>query len=147
MRHLADNTVIFGLRRNKNLSDSLVRASTRTIDTHTKHIEKTQCKRQKNCRYCPRLNLDGRVKSRTYNRWFPTKVNVNCQSENLIYLITCMTCGVQYVGQTKNGILTRFQGHYQDIKTKSDTTVARHFKKCSNMKDGQTSDFSISVLS
>ena len=146
-RHLVDNTVIFGLRRNKNLSDSLVRASTRTIHDQTKHIESAPCKRPNSCRYCPRLNLSGKVKSRTYNRVFSTKTNVNCQSENLIYLITCTTCEIQYVGQTKNRILTRFQGHYQDIKNNNDTTVARHLNKCIDTNTGQPSDFRISVLS
>ena len=44
-------------------------------------------------------------------------------------------------------ILTRFQGHYQDIKTNNDTSVTRHFNKCFTTKNGQPSDFSISVLS
>ena len=145
-RHLVDSTITFGLRRNKNLSDSLVRASTRTEFDTPKHIDKAPCKRPQTCRYCPKLNLCGKVRSRTYNRDFPSKINVNCQSENLIYLITCKTCEVQYVGQTKNRILTRFQGHFQDIKTNNDTTVAQHFNKCSN-SNGQLSDFSISVLS
>ena len=116
-RHLVDNTVVFGLRRNKNLSDFLVRASTRTIQNNTKHIEKSPCKRLKTCRYCPKMNLSGTIKSRTYKRDFNTKIYVNCQSENVIYLITCNTCGVQYVGQTRNRIIQRFQGHYHDIKT------------------------------
>ena len=68
-------------------------------------------------------------------------VNVNCQSENLIYLITCTTCKVQYVGQTRNRLMIRFQGHFHDIKTNSDTTVARHFNKCHNTENGQPSQY------
>ena len=146
-RHLIDNSIIFGLRRNKNLSDHLVRASTRTTTEHIKHIEKLPCKRPSNCRYCPKLNKSGQIKSHTYHRSFSCKSNISCQSENLIYLITCLSCGVQYVGQTRNRILTRFQGHLHDIKTKNDTTVARHFNKCTSPQTGQLSDFSISVLS
>ena len=56
-RHLVENTVVFGFRRNENLSDSLVRASTRTTSEKTKHIHKSPCKRPKSCRYCPKLNL------------------------------------------------------------------------------------------
>ena len=37
---------------------------------------------------------------------------------------------VQYVGPTKNKLLTRFNSHYCDIQHNSDTTVARHFNKC-----------------
>ena len=44
-------------------------------------------------------------------------------------------------------ILTRFQGHYQDIKTKKDTTVARHFNKCPKENPTLFEGISISVLS
>ena len=146
-RHLVENTIIFGFRRNKNLSDSLVRASTCTKKNQSKHIETNPCKRPKTCRYCPKLNRSGKIVSHTHKQTFQCMTNVNCQSENLIYLITCSLCGIQYVGPTKNRILTRFKGHYQDIKTNNDTTVARHFNKCSPKNNGQPSDFSISVLS
>ena len=66
-RHLVDYTVTFGLRLNKNLSDSLVRASTHTVLDKSKHIDKAPCKRPKTCRYRPKLNLCGKVRSRTYN--------------------------------------------------------------------------------
>ena len=105
------------------------------------------CKRPATCRYCHKINTSGKIRSRTYKREFNSKINVNCQSENIIYLITCTTCEVQYVGQTRNRILQRFQGHFHDIKTNNDTTVARHFNKCLSQKDGQPSDFSITVLS
>ena len=146
-RHLVDNTVVFGLRRNKNLSDCLVRATTCTIQNNTKHIENSPCKRPNTCRYCPKLNRSGKIQSRTYKLDFSSKVKVNCQSENVIYLISCTTCGVQYVGQTRNRIMQRFQGHYHHIKTNNDTTVAQHFNKCHSKKDGSPSDFSITILS
>ena len=146
-RHLVDTTIIFGLRRNKNLSDCLVQASTHTDMEHTKHVDKNPCKRPGTCRYCPRLNRNGNILSNTFQRLFNCKVNINCQSENLIYSITCNTCGIQYVGQIRNRILSRFQGHFYDIKTGNDNTVARHFNKCTPTQTGQKSDFSISVLS
>ena len=31
---------------------------------------------------------------------------------NFVYAITCLTCKIQYVGQTNWTILERFQGHY-----------------------------------
>ena len=78
---------------------------------------------------------------------FNPLTNVNCQSSNLIYLITCKHCGIHYVGQTKNRLLTRFQGHYHDIKTKNDTTVSRHFNKCPNGKPSLFDGIRISILS
>ena len=50
-----------------------------------------------------------------------------CQSNNLIYCLECRWCHIKYVGQTKNRIIDRFQGHIFDIKHSNNTTVARHF--------------------
>ena len=48
-RHLQDAQIIFGLRRNKNLSDQLVRASTRTLTTKGHHVEDHQCNHPNTC--------------------------------------------------------------------------------------------------
>ena len=75
--------------------------------------------------------------------------NVNCQSSNLIYVITCNSCGIQYVGQTKNHLLTWFQGHFNDIAHNCDTTVARHLNICKNNTNptSYAKEFSISITS
>ena len=72
---------------------------------------------EKNCRHCPRKDKSGTVKS---------LVNVTCNSSNLIYMIECTICGIQYVDQTKNKILSRINQHYSSIKNMVDTPVSRH---------------------
>ena len=128
IRDIHDNKIIFGLRSNKNLSDQLVRASTRTDNAHISHASIHTCNCPQKCRYCPKINHSGFTISKTTGRKFYTMVNVNCQSSNLIYLITCKHCSVQYVGQTINRLLTKFQGLHFDIQTKMtpqshDTTI------------------------
>ena len=126
-RFLTDANLIFGTRRNKNLSDQLVRASTKTTQTN---LIPPICNRTKSCRYCPKINKSGTLISTTNGRKYQSMKKVTCQSSNLIYVITCKTCGTQYVGQTKNRLLTRFQGHVYDITQNNDTIVARHFNSC-----------------
>ena len=36
---------------------------------------------------------------------------LNCNSSNVIYLITCMICELQYVGSTTTKLITRFNNH------------------------------------
>ena len=60
-RTLTDANLIFGLRRNKNLSDYLVRASTTTPHIDQSNVERNPCQRLKNCRYCPILNKSGKL--------------------------------------------------------------------------------------
>ena len=72
----------------------------------------------------------GEIKSHSNGKVFNSMSKVNRQSSNLIYVITCKSCGIQYVGQTKNRLMTRFQGHFNDIAHDHDTTVARHLNRC-----------------
>ena len=58
-----------------------------------------------------------------------------CLSNNLIYCLECNWCHIKYVGQIKNRILDRFQGHIFDIKHNHITTVARHFESHSDHID------------
>ena len=146
-RHLQDAQIIFGLRRNKNLSDQLVRASTSTPNSIGHYLEDHPCKRPTTCRYCCRLNKTGKILSMVNKKTFTSRTQVNCQSSNLIYLITCTHCKIQYVGQTKKRLLTRFQGHHYDIKSQNDTTVSRHFNKCPPLSPALFNGVQISVLS
>ena len=47
----------------------------------------------------------------------PGTVYLNCHSSNLVYLLSCSTCGLQYVGETVQNLSTRFNGHRIGLKT------------------------------
>ena len=145
-RTLEDANLIFGLRHNKNLSDYLVRASTKTIDNKLANVDRNTCQRPNKCRYCPIINRTGKLKSHSNNKTFNSMMKVDCQSSNLIYVITCKTCGIQYVGQTKNRLLTRFHGHFNDIDHNRDTTVARHLNR-SGTNSNIKKEFGITIIS
>ena len=56
------------------------------------------------------------------------KFNVTCKSSNLIYCITCTKCKIQYVGQTKNRLMDRFQGHFYNIgHNRPMSEIGKHF--------------------
>ena len=80
------------------------------------------------CRYCPRLNKTGRIKCSASGREYVAKHNVTCKSSNVMYCITCKCCGIQYVGQTKNRLLDRFQAHFNNILyNKPKSEIGKHF--------------------
>ena len=50
--------------------------------------------------------------------------NITCSTPNVIYLISCSVCGIQYVGETR----TTFYGHRSTVNImKLDTPVGQHF--------------------
>ena len=48
--------------------------------------------------------------------------------QNLVYLISCKKCGLQYVGEMENALHIRINGHRSDIRMrKTEKPVAAHF--------------------
>lgn len=53
--------------------------------------------------------------------------NINCQSENVIYMIQCLKCNIRYVGETSCKLKDRINQHRSDVNTDKDTVIAKHF--------------------
>ena len=81
----------------------------------------------KNCRYCPKLNTTSHITCSVSECTYITKHNVTCKSSNLIYCITCTRCGIQYVGQTKNRLMDRFQSHFYIGHNRPGSEIGKHF--------------------
>ena len=96
-----------------------MRASTsqKTPTSKVPHIQRYLCNTPLKCKYCPKINESGFIQSTTNGRNFRTLTSVNCQSANIIYAITCKTCGIQY-------------GDSGDINNNRDEPVARNFNLC-----------------
>ena len=68
--------------------------------------------------------------STSTKRTYPIIQTLNCKSKNVIYLVTCKKCNVQYVGSTSNKFIICFRNHKSSIITKKRTCeVAIHFNK------------------
>ncbi|XP_072178703.1 synaptic vesicular amine transporter-like [Diadema setosum] len=63
-----------------------------------------------------------------------------CTTTNVVYLITCRICRIQYVGETKTTLKRRFYGHRSTVNTaKLDTPVGHHF----NLPDHSITDMTL----
>ena len=68
--------------------------------------------------------------STSTNRTYPITQILSCKSKNVIYLVTCKKCKVQYVGSTSDEFQIRFRNHKSSMITKKRTCeVAIHFNK------------------
>jgi hypothetical protein len=61
------------------------------------------------------------------NKTFTILESINCQTENIIYLIECKICPAQYIGESKNSVNYRLIRHRASHKAKKDEPVANHF--------------------
>ena len=71
----------------------------------------------KGCRFCVHFDVNSVIKSHSTGREYNTIIspnvdnNVSCTSSNIIYIITCSKCNLQYVGETVNSLSIRFYTH------------------------------------
>ena len=112
-------------RRPKNIKDHLVRA--KINKPHTKQSGTTKCGHG-GCRLCrDHMPETSTFKSTVTGVIYNIHQNLNCNSRNVIYLITCRTCGIQYVGETKTRFRERINNHKSAINNRYDNSVARHY--------------------
>ena len=86
------------------------------------------------CRTCPNLEECNFFYSKITNQKFHPVLNscisLNCMTENVVYLISCKLCDLQYIGETKNSIQRRFTGHRSSINSgKTNQLIHHHFHK------------------
>ena len=67
------------------------------------------------------------------------RYSTSCTSQNVIYLIECKRCNMQYIGQTNQQVSKRMNSHRFDINNYDDqgyaTNVALHFSSDSHSLD------------
>lgn len=114
---LPNRTVISAYRRNKNLKDYLVRARL----TSQQFLKPTVLFGT----FCSLTFVKNRVKKTI----FPVRQRFTPQSTNCVYLIFCVKCGIQYVGETKNSISLRMTQHRYNITNRRErqTPLVEHF--------------------
>ena len=98
------NPPIFALKIGKKLSDNLIRAEFNTKTRgQTGRIflnPVTDCDTQ-NCKYC-KLMHKSKIFISSYTKYkYTCALRGHCTTRNLVYLITCTECAMQYVGETK----------------------------------------------
>ena len=78
--------------------------------------------------------------SATGKKYLLPEEELNCQSSNLIYLVTCSACSMQYVGRCETSLKVRHHKHRTQLRHKTEG-IGRHFDKC-----GGYENFHISVI-
>ena len=83
----------------------------------------------RNCAMCPFIYNGNVITSRVTGLRHTIKNSFNCTTKNCIYIINCLHCKFQYVGETGDRICDRFADHKYDCKHayKRPHPVARHF--------------------
>ena len=95
-RNVFPDIPVVGFRRGKSLKDILVRAKLPKIQGN----EGSSGCGKKRCEICPHIDETSSFQSQEGREYKIRAENLNCDSKHVVYLVTCKTCGVQYVGST-----------------------------------------------
>ncbi|KAJ8245108.1 hypothetical protein GJAV_G00275390, partial [Gymnothorax javanicus] len=57
------------------------------------------------------------------------KQKLNCWTSNVIYVIECKRCQMQYVGKTASRLQRRFRDHLSSIRRKEHRPIPDHYNK------------------
>lgn len=109
--------VISAYRRHKNLKDWLVRAQLSSFDFD---------KPLKAQKYFHKPHF---IWNNTNKTIFKIQQDFTLRSKNCVYIISCLKCRMQYVGETKNYLYTRLSQHLFNIRNgkESNTLLVKHF--------------------
>ena len=121
-------------RKPKSLAQYLVRA--RFTNAPKENINGTLKCTSRNCQICNFLCLGDTFCSNKNGKEFKINYNLDCNCSNVIYLINCTKCKVQYVGSTTTRFRTRFNNHTSRVNAHvnlslnqkgKDDLIYRHF--------------------
>ena len=98
----------------------------------------------RNCKTCNILITDNSFSSNLTKRSFSTHSfeNLSCKSYNVVYAIECALCGLIYVGETKEELRKRMNGHRSSINTGGNQLLYKHF----NLPDHSVLSMKVRIL-
>ena len=76
----------------------------------------------------------------------PGSVYIDCNTPNVIYLITCNNCSLQYVGETVQRLNERFTGHRQGMKSPEKHGTCKILTGHFNKGSCKGAEFSVQIL-
>ena len=90
----------------------------------------------KNCVCCPYIKEGTEFKFKYRDIPFKAKSPFNCNTSNLLYVITCPGCNEEYIGPTGRTLRERVVLYRQHIRTKEYqmSLVEEHLRTCGNSK-------------
>ena len=130
-------------RGGKNIKEWLASPNINTIDSSvTESYGCYDC--GKNCIDCKYLRDKGEYfYSNITKRRYKVRQNVNCQSKNVIYLVTCRRCKIQGVGETV-AFKSRMANYRSCIKNKRiSCNIDKHFIEA---LDHKIEDFDVQII-
>lgn len=129
------NSIIPAYRRSKNLKAILAPSKYQTRNIHTTNPLEAGCYKcdKGRCDLCKNFVESRNFYSFRTGKSYIVRPNLTCSSKNVIYLVSCKKCQLQYIGSTTTEFKVRFRNHKSSMITnKKSCEVAVHFNSTSH---------------
>ena len=125
-----------GFKRGKSLKDYLVKAKLPVV----RQIGISEGCQSKRCGVCPFIQNTSKFSDPKASKEFNIMSKLNCNSENVVYLVQCKTCNIQYVGSASTKFRLRFNNYKACFRKCSSGQMAPqmsfHSHFCQNNHNG-----------
>ena len=118
---------LMAFRRPKSLRDYLVHAKLGSQHTERGCSGTKKCDNRR-CQVCKFLKPGDRFSSKSTGKGYSINHQLNCNSTNVVYLISCKVCQKQYVGSTTTKFRLRFNNHKSRLRAHSGLSIANKAK-------------------
>ena len=144
LREVFPSVPIVAFKRPKNIREILIKARVPPINIRSRRVQNGYKKcNTPSCLTCP-YSITGKVVKASATS-FKLEVNapVNCDTKNLIYLISCQHCREQYVGESHRTANARFGNHRGYVNRKElNKATGHHF----NLPGHSISDMRVQII-
>lgn len=108
-------------RRGRNLKDILVQSKSSPSQTFgCQPCEKSRCQ------VCNHMIRTNQIKSAKSDFVFKINTTLNCDTANVIYVLRCNLCDMDYVGQTGTPFRLRFNNHKSHVNSLPHLPFSKH---------------------
>ena len=84
------------------------------------------------CECCKLIKNVSHIHSTASHQTYPIEGTYTCKSMEVIYIITCSQCGIQYVGETGTTVGRRMRAHRNKLEGGDNKPIYRHYRKKSH---------------
>jgi hypothetical protein len=113
-------------RRPRNLKDVLVNSKFGASILSPENWGCTACRKPR-CQICRVMSTKKFVSSKMGDFKFEIRGSFTCDSSNVVYLLECDSCKVQYIGETGTAFRLRYNNHKHKSKV-DNLPIARHIQ-------------------
>ena len=135
----ADNSMseisrpVVAFRRPRSLKDILVHSNIDICeDSDTSiHLPGTNACGRARCELCTLIEIGDKFVSKVTGENFSINQSFDCNSKDVVYLLACVACGLQYVGSTNN-FRYRMNNHRSRLRNprRNDDVLYTHLRNC-----------------